>query len=431
MIRKLIFWPHLVVGLTAGLIILFLSVTGVLLMYEKQITRAWEWDSRAYAPAGEAEKMRVDDLVKKVVATGVTSPTKVTVWNDPEAPVELVIPKEGRLLVNAYTGDVIGPGAVKLAGFFDDVTHLHRWMTTGKANDTGRFVTWIGNILFMFLIVSGLYLWFPIKWSKAGWRAVTRFKPFAKGKARDWNWHVTLGFYALLPLLFIAVTGLVIGDKRVNDWMFKSFGLDLAAQRQTATTQRAGATRPAGERTAAARSADTDEDDSEAKPAVAAATTQPTRNRRPPRDVPPDDFQRLWTAAINHKSDWTMMSSAWPIVRGGKANFAIDTGSSANNTQPMARVSLQLNAADAAVLKSDGWTELHPARKARAVVRHGHTGEFLGFWGQTLAGVVSLICAALVYTGFALSWRRFFGKKKKKAAKKQVAAVQEEVAVVR
>src|SRR5690606_23613436 len=118
MIRKLIFWPHLVVGLVAGLIILFLSVTGVLLMYEKQMVRAWEWDSRAYAPAGVTEKMRVDDLVKKVVDAGKATPTRVTVWKDPDGPVELVIPREGRLLVNAYTGEIIGPGAEKLDKFF-------------------------------------------------------------------------------------------------------------------------------------------------------------------------------------------------------------------------------------------------------------------------------------------------------------------------
>ena len=54
-------------------------------------------------------------------------------------------------------------------------------------------------------------------------------------------------------------------------------------------------------------------------------------------------------------------------------------------------------------------------------MRHGHTGEFLGFWGQTLAGVVSLITCVVVYTGLALSWRRFFGKKRRavKAASPQ------------
>jgi uncharacterized iron-regulated membrane protein len=37
-LRKIIFWLHLPVGVIAGLVILNMCVTGVLLTYEKQIT---------------------------------------------------------------------------------------------------------------------------------------------------------------------------------------------------------------------------------------------------------------------------------------------------------------------------------------------------------------------------------------------------------
>ena len=39
-LRPFIFWPHLIAGVTAGVVILTMSVTGVLLAYEKQIL-AW------------------------------------------------------------------------------------------------------------------------------------------------------------------------------------------------------------------------------------------------------------------------------------------------------------------------------------------------------------------------------------------------------
>ena len=44
--RKIIFWCHLPVGVTAGIVILIMSVTGALLAYEKQII-AWA-DKRNY-----------------------------------------------------------------------------------------------------------------------------------------------------------------------------------------------------------------------------------------------------------------------------------------------------------------------------------------------------------------------------------------------
>ncbi|MGI9206149.1 MAG: PepSY domain-containing protein, partial [Woeseiaceae bacterium] len=47
-----------------------------------------------------------------------------------------------------------------------------------------------------------------------------------------------------------------------------------------------------------------------------------------------------------------------------------------------------------------------PGRQARSWIRFLHTGEALGFFGQTIAGLVSLTSLFMVWTGFALAWRR-------------------------
>ncbi len=39
-------------------------------------------------------------------------------------------------------------------------------------------------------------------------------------------------------------------------------------------------------------------------------------------------------------------------------------------------------------------------------MRFAHTGEEYGVVGQTIAGLASLAACFLVYTGFALAWRR-------------------------
>ena len=62
-----------------------------------------------------------------------------------------------------------------------------------------------------------------------------------------------------------------------------------------------------------------------------------------------------------------------------------------------------------ALLRQDGYADLSAARKARAWTRYLHTGEALGPLAQVLAGLASLGGLFLVYTGFALTWRRFFG----------------------
>ena len=45
MFRKTIFWTHLVCGVAAGLVVLMMSVTGVLLTYERQMLA---WADRAH-----------------------------------------------------------------------------------------------------------------------------------------------------------------------------------------------------------------------------------------------------------------------------------------------------------------------------------------------------------------------------------------------
>jgi uncharacterized iron-regulated membrane protein len=48
-LRTLVFWLHLLVGVIAGAVILFMSVTGVILAFEPQITEWLERDRRVTA----------------------------------------------------------------------------------------------------------------------------------------------------------------------------------------------------------------------------------------------------------------------------------------------------------------------------------------------------------------------------------------------
>lgn len=49
--RKTLFWSHLVVGITAGIVMLVMSVTGVLPTYEKQMSYWWETRGFNIAPS--------------------------------------------------------------------------------------------------------------------------------------------------------------------------------------------------------------------------------------------------------------------------------------------------------------------------------------------------------------------------------------------
>ncbi len=82
-LRKIIFWCHLPVGVIAGLVILIMCVTGVLLTYEKQII-SWA-DTHGYrsAPAPGAQRLPIETLITKARDSRGGNPTAVTLKWDP------------------------------------------------------------------------------------------------------------------------------------------------------------------------------------------------------------------------------------------------------------------------------------------------------------------------------------------------------------
>src|SRR5215208_4461991 len=98
--RKIIFWCHLPVGVIAGVVILIMCVTGVLLSYEKQIT-AWA-DTRGYraAPAPETQHLPVETLLTKARESRGAAPTAVTLKSDLAAPTEIAFGREATIFVN-------------------------------------------------------------------------------------------------------------------------------------------------------------------------------------------------------------------------------------------------------------------------------------------------------------------------------------------
>jgi uncharacterized iron-regulated membrane protein len=123
--------------------------------------------------------------------------------------------------VNPYTGDIVAkPGdGVSLNRFFMSMTQLHRnlWISyrlesLGPRSSLGGLIVGTATLIFVVVLLSGLVLWLPRTWqSFIKWRA---WKPGFKIRFRKGFWcfihdiHNTVGFYCLIPLLILALTGL-------------------------------------------------------------------------------------------------------------------------------------------------------------------------------------------------------------------------------
>lgn len=66
-LRQLIFWPHLIAGVTAGAVILTMSVTGVLLAFEKQII-AWADQRSITGSLAAGSRLSPESLLARVRA---------------------------------------------------------------------------------------------------------------------------------------------------------------------------------------------------------------------------------------------------------------------------------------------------------------------------------------------------------------------------
>ena len=120
-LRTVIFWPHLVAGVVAGVVILVMSVTGVLLTYERQMIAWSDSHLRSVHPALGAPRLPIETLLETVGRDrpGV-APTAITIGSAADAAAVLTI-ADGTLHVDAYSGRLLGQGATGMRQFMSDL----------------------------------------------------------------------------------------------------------------------------------------------------------------------------------------------------------------------------------------------------------------------------------------------------------------------
>ncbi len=352
-IRKAIFWIHLGAGILAGVIILVMSVTGVLLAYERQIT---EWADGFNLTPGQ-QSVGLEKLLEN------RKPSAVTFDSDPAKPVALQFGKAKTEFLNPQTGGSLGEGNKAVRGFLKTMLMWHRWLgREGASQPTGKAIIGAGNLMFLFLVVSGIFLWCPKRWTLSGLRLITLFQRRLKGRGRDWNWHNVLGFWSAIPLLFIVASGVVMSYPWANALVYQLAG-----------------------------------------------ESPPPAGGQPPKSSGAGSLAGIDTALAAVKA----ANPAWKTIQlqlppGKTASFAV---SDSHRGRPDRRRQVTVDLASSQILKTEGMEAQSTGRRARTWLRWIHTGEAGGLAGQTIAGLASAAAAVLVWTGFALSFRRFLKRR--------------------
>jgi uncharacterized iron-regulated membrane protein len=375
--RTVVFWMHLAAGVTAGIVILVMSVTGAALALKPQILAAVDARVRTVAPPNaHAPRLGVDRVVSSVrAAKPDAQPTAVTLLADRTASASVQLGRDGMVYVDPYTGQCLGEGSARAQTFFRAMEDWHRWLgAAGDRRATARSISDASNLAFFILAISGPYLWWPRSWTWANARAILWFRSARSGRARDFNWHNVIGFWCSPILIILTLSGVIMSYPWANNLLYRAAGNPprVAAGGGGSPTREGGPGRgPEG---------------------------------RAPRG--PQPLDRAWATAEAQVPTWRSMTVRPSNRSNAPVAFTIVDGQSWN---AFARSQLTVDAMSGRVITWEPYDGSSRGQKARLFVRFAHTGEIGGVSAQILAGLACLGGAFLVWTGLALAWRRLLG----------------------
>jgi uncharacterized iron-regulated membrane protein len=430
--RQIFFWAHLVSGLIASISIFIMCFTGAAIAFEGELVAWSERDVRRVTPPADgAARLPLEELQKRVREINPEArPSGIVVSADPRAAVAFTLGRDGAFYANPYTGEVKQAATPnKVHDFLHLMEDWHRVLAMGGDNrPTGKAINGACNLAFCFLALSGLYLWWPRTWSWRGFKAIAFLNFSFKGKARDFNWHNSIGLWSAPILVVLTLTAVPISYRWGGNLIYKLTG------EQPPVQQGPGAGAPAA-------------------PAVEIP--------RPPEGTRPLGYEALLTAVRQTIPDAELITFRTGAGGAGRGAPRVAGAAAAGSTPPAqadgqarpegerrapaqgearreggrggegrpaaaavsvtvkqpgswprtATTTLTLNPYTGDVLKTEGYADLSAARQIRSWTRFLHTGQALGWGGQFIAGLACLGGCFLVYTGIALAWRRFFFKK--------------------
>ncbi|HTH46426.1 MAG TPA: PepSY-associated TM helix domain-containing protein [Candidatus Limnocylindria bacterium] len=422
--RTVLFWLHLVAGVVAGTVIGVMSFTGAVLAFEKEIIAWSEREARHVTPPEwEPKRLPLDVLLAKVrEAQPEIRYGSLTVFADQTLAVLFSAGRTNSAYVNPYTGGVSPSGSPQVRRFLLAMNDWHRWLgCDGDGRAVGRAITGACNAAFLGLAITGLYLWWPRKWTGAALRSVSVPTVRLRGKARDWNWHHAVGLWSAPVLIVLTVTALPMSYRWAGDAVYIFTGNPVPVQ--------GGPSGAAG-------------------PAVEVPTPAPGSKRL--------SYAALLAEAQKQSANWEQITIrlAGAGSRGGGGGGGENRGNRENGSRPRENAGaakpagenarpaditakersgseerrgpqavsisirerggwprfttrqLSLDPFTGAVLRAEAFADYNSGRKARSWMRFLHTGEALGVVGQTVAALACLGGLVLVWTGFALAARR-------------------------
>lgn len=353
-LRPLLFQIHLYVAIAIAPFVVIVGVTGAIMAFETQIARLPHADVAYVTPA--PPRLSLAELAKAVAKAYPGQKIRGYFIGDaPNLSTEVAV---GRMsvFVNPYTGKILGDGRSRVGDLVDEaigaIHSIHQRLTLprpGRDGLTRFFMSWV-TAAALFLLLSGIYLWWPRM----------RFAIGKRGGRPFWyDLHATLGIAAAAFLILLAVSGMFLGFTSLPPLLYTLSG---------------------------------------SKPAI---PTMPKMVTVPGAVTEPIPIDRAFAIASNALHDATPFEIVGPtpsgyVVRARTPDDHSANGASQAVIDPYTGTVLSMQISDSA-----------PAgTRLLALNRAIHTGSIFGISSQILMSLASLIIAIQVGSGVMMWIRR-------------------------
>lgn len=397
--RKFFTKLHRWLSIPLGAVITVVSLTGALLVFEAEITRALDPHLYRVAVPPGAPRLTPSQLVDSI-RRQLPDSLELTALELPADPAASCMASfrgvaRRTLGVDPYTGEVLG--WTKQPAFFQSVRKLHRWLLDAPASrgeeSIGKRVVGIATLLLVVILVSGLVIWIPRSRKALKNRLTISWR---HGLRQFWyDCHVALGFYATLLLLVMALTGLTWSFGWYRTAVYALFG-GSPQQETVQQTARQKETRPGTERPEMVRTGGVRPETAQQKMA------QPEAGQPTPHETAAATGidLRAWDR-VAEELRWRYPDGRSITLSHGEARIVTSSPSHMRREDKV-----RFDPADGTLRQIVRYDELPRAQRLRGWFYALHTGTWGGLLTRILYFEAALISASLPLTGYYLWLRR-------------------------
>ena len=217
--KAFMLWLHRWFGLIVGFYFVLLGLTGSYLVYEDFFESVLQKDLRTSAAASESYSLSaIVESSQKGIGTD-RFPQQVILPENPQSSAIAVYTfMEGkeRKRIQAF----VDAGTNEFKGQVNFAQSLTGWMFRFHHDlflgGLGKTIVAVAGIMMLALLLTGLYLWWPIK---GNFRKALTLRSLRNAFLVNYELHRLGGFYTLILMIMVTFTGIVIARP---DWFSNS-----------------------------------------------------------------------------------------------------------------------------------------------------------------------------------------------------------------